>query len=362
MTATTGDSGARWQRLADTALAGQLIARDDARAVLRAGPDEILALLDAAYRVRLAHHGRRVHLHVLENAKMGACPEDCGFCSQSARFASPSGVAPFKSVDELVSGARRAAAAHARRYCMVTATRGPSQRDLDVVCEAARRIKAEISIELCASLGLLTREKAERLAEAGIDRFNHNLETSERFFGQVVTTHTWADRLETVRLARAAGLETCSGGIVGLGEEDDDVLDLAYALRELEVDSVPVNFLDPRPGTPLGQAPATGRIEPTWALRVLCMFRFVHPRADLRVAGGREVNLRSLQAMALYPANSIFTSGYLTTDGNQPDVDVQMIRDLGFEIEVSGGRIEAGTPEPPPLPATSPHRMSLPVV
>ncbi|HWM87617.1 MAG TPA: biotin synthase BioB [Kofleriaceae bacterium] len=344
---TTETADPRWRRLAEEALAGRLIAREDARAVLRAGADELLPLLDAAFAVRRAHHGRRVHLHVLENAKMGACPEDCGFCSQSARAGSPSGTAALKSADELVSGARRAAAAHARRYCMVTATRGPSQRDLDAICEAARRIKAELDIELCASLGLLTPEKARRLADAGIDRFNHNLETSERHFGEIVTTHTWADRVETIRVARAAGMETCCGGIVGLGEVEEDVLDLAYALRELEVDSVPVNFLDPRPGTPLGES---SRVEPTYALKVLCMFRFIHPRADLRVAGGREVNLRSLQAMALYPANSIFTSGYLTTGGNRPDTDLQMIRDMGFEIEYAGGRV-----------APAPVRVSLPV-
>ena len=332
----TDTADRRWRRLAQEALAGRLIAREDARAVLRADGDELLSLLDAAFTVRRAHHGRRVHLHVLENAKMGACPEDCGFCSQSARSGSPSGTAALKSADELVSGARRAAAAHARRYCMVTATRGPSTRDLDAICEAAQRIKAELDIELCASLGLLTADKARRLAEAGIDRFNHNLETSERHFGAIVSTHTWADRVETVRIARAAGMETCCGGIVGLGETEEDVLDLAYALRELEVDSVPVNFLDPRPGTPLGES---SRVEPTYALKVLCMFRFIHPRADLRVAGGREVNLRSLQAMALYPANSIFTSGYLTTGGNRPDTDLQMIRDMGFEIEYAGGRV-----------------------
>jgi biotin synthase len=259
----------------------------------------------------------------------------------------------MKSVDELVAGARAAHAAHALRFCMVTATRGPSQRDLDTICEAARRIKAEVGIDLCASLGLLTADKARRLAEAGIDRFNHNLETSAAHFADVVSTHTWADRVATVKLARAAGMETCSGGIVGLGESDDDVLDLAFALRELEVDSVPVNFLDPRPGTALG---SQRRIEPTYALKVLCMFRFVHPKADLRVAGGREVNLRSLQAMALYPANSLFTSGYLTTGGNAPSVDHQMILDLGFEIELADGTTMAELPA-----RTEPARVSLPL-
>jgi biotin synthase len=226
---------------------------------------------------------------------------------------------------------------------MVTATRGPSGRDLEVICEAARQIKAELRIDLCASLGLLNEAKARRLAEAGIDRFNHNLETSERYFSQVVSTHQFADRVATLRNARAAGMELCSGGIVGLGESEDDLLDLAYTLRDVGVDSVPVNFLDPRAGTPMAGRP---RVEPTYALKVLCMFRFLHPRADLRVAGGREVTLRSLQPLALYPANSIFTSGYLTTGGNEPVEDFAMIRDLGFELELTDGSVAAPAAAP----------------
>ncbi|HEX3766601.1 MAG TPA: biotin synthase BioB [Kofleriaceae bacterium] len=345
-----------WSALADAALAGAPIPRDQARAVLDAPPDELLALLDAAFRVRRAHWGRRVSLHVLENAKLGACPEDCGFCSQSQRHASPSGEAPIKGVDELVAGARRAHAARAKRYCMVTATRGPSQRDLDVICAAAAQIKAELDIELCASLGLLTEAKAERLARAGIDRFNHNLETSERHYGAIVTTHTWRDRVETVRIAQRAGMDTCCGGIVGLGETVEDLLDLAFALRELDVDSVPVNFLDARPGTPLAGSP---RVEAGFALRALCMFRFVHPRTDLRVAGGREITLRALQVMALYPANSIFTQGYLTTAGATPHDDHQMIRDAGFELELASG--EAVPADPEAVAHLAARRPTLPV-
>lgn len=341
-----------WTPLVDAALGGQLISRDQARSVLHATPSELLGLLDAAFTVRRAHWGMRVSLHVLDNAKLGACPEDCGFCSQSSRHDSPSGEAPIKSVDELVAGARRAHAAHAKRYCMVTATRGPSQRDLDTICEAARRIKAELDIELCASLGLLTEAKAERLVAAGVDRFNHNLETSERHYGQIVTTHTWRDRVETVEIAKRAGMDTCCGGIVGLGESEDDLLDLAFALRALDVDSVPVNFLDARPHTPLA---GYAKVDPGFALRALCMFRFVHPRTDLRVAGGREITLRALQAMALYPANSIFTSGYLTTGGATPVADHQMIRDAGFMLELASG--EAIPPQPEAM-----QRVSLPVV
>jgi biotin synthase len=248
----------------------------------------------------------------------------------------------MKSVDELVEGARRAHATRAKRYCMVTATRGPSQRDLDVICTAAERIKAELDIELCASLGLLTEAKAQRLAASGVDRFNHNLETSERHYGAIVSTHTWRDRVHTVQLAKAAGMDTCCGGIVGLGESEDDLLDLAFALRELDVDSVPVNFLDARPGTPLAGYPL---VESGFALRALCMFRLVHPRTDLRVAGGRELTLRSLQVMALYPANSIFTQGYLTTGGATAEADHQMIRDAGFELELASGEAVPADPD-----------------
>lgn len=348
-----------WSALATKALAGTALTRDEARSVLHAPADELLALLDAAFTVRRAHWGRRVSLHVLDNAKVGACPEDCGFCSQSSKYASPSGEAPMKSVDDLVEGARRAHAARAKRYCMVTATRGPSQKDLDTICAAAERIKAELDIELCASLGLLTAAKAQRLASSGVDRFNHNLETSERHYEKIVSTHTWADRVETIQHAKAAGMDTCCGGIVGLGESEDDLLDLAFALRDLDVDSVPVNFLDARPGTPLAAYPL---VEPGYALRALCMFRFVHPRTDLRVAGGREITLRALQAMALYPANSIFTQGYLTTGGATPSADHQMIKDAGFELELASGEAAPADPEgvaqiPPPV-----RRPSLPTV
>ena len=347
-----------WHALADSVLAGHAPSREAAREVLHARAEDLLALLDAAFRVRRHHWGMRVSLHVLENAKMGACPEDCGFCSQSSKHMSPSGEAPMKSVDDLVDGARRAFAARAKRYCMVTATRGPSQRDLDTICEAAQRIKGEMDIELCASLGLLTEAKAQRLAASGVDRFNHNLETSERHYDKIVSTHTWRDRVETVQHAKRAGMDTCCGGIVGLGESEEDLLDLAFSLRELDVDSVPVNFLDPREGTPLAGYPG---VEPGYALRALCMFRFVHPRTDLRVAGGRELTLRSMQVMALYPANSIFTSGYLTTPGATPHADHQMIRDAGFELELASGETVAADPEAVAHLAAPTRKPSLPV-
>ncbi len=351
---------ANWDSFAERALKREAFSREECLQILHADEDELLPLLQAAFKVRKAAFGRVVHIQVLENAKTGACPEDCGFCSQSSKQGSPSGEIPMDTVESLVQAASGAAAIQAKRFCMVTATRGPSSKDLDIICEAAKQIKAKYDIELCASLGLLTEKKAQRLAEAGIDRFNHNLETSENYFDKVVSTHSWADRVNTVKLAKASGMETCCGGIVGLGESEDDLIDLVYALRELEVDSVPVNFLDPRPGTVMA---GKERISPTYALRALCLFRFVCPTADVRVAGGREVNLRSLQPLAFYPANSIFTAGYLTTGGNAYSDDMQMIRDAGFEIEFDGVEpdLQAAYQALNAKAASATGRVSLPV-
>ena len=321
---------APWSSFAERSIAGEPLSRAEAQTVLDCPDDELLALIDAGFTVRRRFHGRKVRLHVLANAKSGACPEDCKFCSQSSAYETPAEVYPLQSVEQIVEGARRAKRARAWKYCIVTATRGPSRRDLDVICEAVERIKAEIDITVCTSLGNLTAEKAARLKQAGVDRFNHNLETSERYYPEVVTSHDYADRVSTVRIAKQAGLEACCGGIIGMGERDEDVVDLGLALRELDVESCPVNFLDPRPGTPFA---GLARPTPQRCLKTLALFRFLLPRADLRVAGGREVNLRWMQPMALYLVNSIFTSGYLTTPGATPSADHQMIRDLGFEIE-----------------------------
>ena len=318
-----------WKELARRTIDGQPPTRDEALSVLRSSDDDLLAVLEAAFTVRLAFWGRGVNLHVLRNAKSGICRENCAFCSQAAGAYSGVDRYGMQSVESLVEGALDAHRTGAVKYCMVTATRGPSASDLDTVCEAVRRIKTKVDISICVSLGLLTREEAERLRAAGVDRFNHNLETSSRYYPEVCQTHTWEERVETIRHVKAAGMEACCGGIVGMGETEDDRVGLAFALRELEVESIPVNFLDPRPGTPLEHLE---RIAPRDGLRALCMFRFVNPVRDIRVAGGREVCLRSLQPLALYPATSMFTDGYLTTGGQAVDSDRRMIEDAGFYI------------------------------
>jgi len=328
-TQSKGDEFVNWNEIADKSLRGEAPTRAEAHDVLHAPNEEILALLHAAFRVRHRFHSWDVRLHVLQNAKSGMCRENCSFCSQAIGAYSGTKRYQMQSVEELVEGARKAHEMKAVKYCMVTATRGPSDKELDIVCEAVRRIKSEIPINICTSLGLLNDDQARRLAEAGVTRFNHNLETSRNFFPNVCQTHHYDDRVATVKAAKAAGMEACCGGIVGMGETMADRLDLAYELRDLEVESIPVNFLDPRPGTPLAEVP---RLTPMECLKILCMFRFVNPSRDIRVAGGREVNLRDMQAFALYPANSMFTEGYLTTGGQGYEKDMSMIEDAGFTL------------------------------
>jgi biotin synthase len=318
-----------WHCLAENILEGHRVTAAQALAVLHSSDNELLGLLHGAYRLRAHYHGRDVRIHVLRNAKSGLCPEDCAFCSQSVRNRSEVTRYKLQTVEELVEGARQAHRIGAVKYCMVTSTRGPSPRELELICEAVRRIKAELNIRICTSLGLLKDGQAEQLATAGVDRFNHNLEASRRFFPEICTTHSFDDRVDTVRRAKAAGMEACCGGIMGMGETEEDRVALALELRALEVESIPVNFLDPRPGTPLRARP---RLSPQDCLRALAMFRFVNPSRDIRVAGGREVNLRQLQPLALLPANSLFCNGYLTTPGQGYAADLQMIKDAGFRV------------------------------
>ncbi|MBP7275292.1 MAG: biotin synthase BioB [Kiritimatiellae bacterium] len=318
-----------WINLADRVLSGQPVAREEALAMLRSSDEDLPLLLAGAFRLRAHHFGRKVQLHVIENARSGACPEDCAYCSQSAHADADISEYPLLSGDQLLADARRAKAAGAVRYCMVMSGRGPREQEVDRLCAAVRRIKAEMDIQVCSSLGLLTREQAQRLAEAGVNRYNHNLESSERFYPSICTTHTWAQRRETLRIAREAGMEICCGGLLGMGETDEDRVNLAFELRDVGADSIPVNLLDPRPGTALRNLK---RMSPREGLRILSMFRFVHPATELRVAGGREAVLRSMQPMSLYAANSMFTEGYLTTPGQGAPRDLEMIEDAGFEV------------------------------
>ncbi|MFF0969103.1 biotin synthase BioB [Streptomyces sp. NPDC003703] len=317
--------------LVDKGLRRETPTRGEALAVLATSDDDLLDVVAAAGKVRRHWFGRRVKLNYLVNLKSGLCPEDCSYCSQ--RLGSKADILKYTWLKP--GDASRAAAAGlaggAKRVCLVASGRGPTDRDVDRVSETIRAIKDENEgVEVCACLGLLSDGQAERLRAAGADAYNHNLNTSESTYGEITTTHTYADRVDTVNKAHAAGLSACSGLIAGMGESDEDLVDVVYALRALDPDSVPVNFLIPVEGTPLAKE---WNLTPQRCLRILAMVRFVCPDIEVRIAGGREVHLRTMQPLALHLANSIFLGDYLTTEGQAGKADLEMIADAGFEVE-----------------------------
>jgi biotin synthase len=333
MTSIETLSVSRWHDLADRVLAGHRLTMDEALAVLAAPDDEVLDVLAAAFRVRRRYFGRTVQLYFLMNAKSGLCPEDCHYCSQSKVSTAEIPRYNILNREQLLAGAAAAAERSAKTYCIVISARGPNEREMAAVETLVPEIKQKYGLDVCACLGLLTPEQARRLAACGVDRVNHNLNTSREHYGDICTTHAYQDRIDTLRAVRASGMELCSGGIIGMGEGPRDVAAMAFELRELGVESIPVNFLNPIEGTPLaGPSPLT----PNHCLKVLAMFRFANPTSELRIAGGRELHLRSLQPLGLYPANSIFVGDYLTTKGQLAEQDYAMIRDMGFEVTMGG--------------------------
>ncbi|NJQ01614.1 biotin synthase BioB [Streptomyces zingiberis] len=317
--------------LVDKGLRGETPTRDEALAVLATSDDDLLDVVAAAGRVRRHWFGRRVKLNYLVNLKSGLCPEDCSYCSQ--RLGSGAGILRYTWLkpEEAAEAAAAGVAGGAKRVCLVASGRGPTDRDLERVSDTIAAIRERNEgVEVCACLGLLSGGQAERLRAAGADAYNHNLNTSEAEYASICTTHDYADRVATVRQARGAGLSACSGLIAGMGESDEDLVDVVFALRELDPDSVPVNFLIPFEGTPLA---GTWELTPRRALRILAMVRFVCPDVEVRLAGGREVHLRSLQPLALHLANSVFLGDYLTSEGQAGKADLDMIADAGFEVE-----------------------------
>ncbi|WP_163536519.1 biotin synthase BioB [Gracilibacillus sp. YIM 98692] len=321
-----------WNLLADQSLSGVEITEDQALSVLNCPNDDLLSLLGAAYQVRKHYYGNKVKLNMIINTKSGYCSENCGYCAQSRDSKAPISKYKMMDKDSIIAGAERAHQLKSGTYCIVASGRGPTSRELDTVTSAVQEIKAKYNMKICACLGLLKPEQAKQLKEAGVDRYNHNINTSENHHDYITTSHTYQDRVNTVDHAKKADISPCSGVIVGMKETKTDVIQMARALKELDADSIPVNFLHAIDGTLLEGA---DELNPVYCLKVLCLFRFINPTKEIRVSGGREVNLRTLQPLALYPANSIFVGDYLTTAGQASTSDHQMVEDLGFEIEES---------------------------
>lgn len=331
-------AGQAWSELAHAVLEGHRPGAAEALAILESPDDELDSLLEAATLVRRRYYGDVVKLNYLVNAKSGVCPEDCHYCSQSRISTAAIDRYQLLPSEDVAARVGRGVELGASTCCIVISARGPSGRELRGVCESVRLAKEQHpGVKICACLGLLSDDQAEQLRAAGVDRYNHNLNTARDHYDAICSTHTYADRETTVRTVKRAGISPCSGVIVGMGETREQLVDAAFALRDLGAESIPVNFLLPIRGTPLERAPA--RLTPAFCLKVLCLFRLVCPDREIRVSAGREAHLGSLQPLSLYPANALFLADYLTEPGQPAEEDMRMIDELGLRVEPLGAPI-----------------------
>ncbi|HZU79354.1 MAG TPA: biotin synthase BioB [Acidimicrobiales bacterium] len=308
----------------------RLLTADELARLAVVPDDAVVELAALAHQVRLEWCGPNVEVEGILSAKTGGCPEDCHFCAQSSRFETPVKATPFLDTEEVLAAASETADLGASEFCIVLAVRGPDERTMNRILELVPLVREETGLNVAVSAGILTEDQAIRLAAGGVHRYNHNLETARSYFPSVVTTHSWDERADTCRLVREHGMELCCGALVGMGETDAQRVELLLQLRELDPTEVPVNFLNPRPGTPLGDRPAVAAWE---AIRWIALFRLALPGVILRYAGGREITLRDLQAMGMTSGiNALIVGNYLTTLGRSPAEDLQMLEDLRMPV------------------------------
>jgi len=292
---------------------------------------ELLALVNAAFEVRKKYWGKTVTVHIINNVQNGQCSEDCQYCAQSRSSKAEIDIYPMKSDEEILTEADDAYQSGAFRYCMVFSGKGQPESRTEHLVRLIKEIKSKYPIEVCVSPGFITESQAKILKDAGLNRLNHNINTSQNHYPRICTSHPFAKRLETLDAAQSAGLDICSGVIVGMGETEADIVDAALTLKKFKnVKSIPVNFLLPIEGNALTQA---NQLTPQYCLRILCLYRFLNPQAEIRIAAGREYHLRDMQALGLYPANSLFIDGYLNVKGSTRAETLQMIKDAGFTIK-----------------------------
>lgn len=318
-----------YSQLTQKSLLNVPLTRYEALAILTSEKVELLALLTAAYEVRKKYFGREITLHVINNVQNGQCPEDCKYCAQSVGSNSPIIEYAMKSDEEILNEAKQAYESGAHRYCMVFSGRSLTLELAQQLAKLVQKIKTTYPIEVCVSHGFLDKKIADVLKDAGLDRLNHNLNTSNRYYSNICSTHEYQDRLKTLREAHSSTLQVCSGIIVGMGETIDDIYDVAFSLRELKAESIPINFYMPIEGVSLDIKPD---LSPEYCLRVLCLFRLMNPEAEIRLAAGREIYLKDMQSLAFYPANSLFINGYLNVKGESRLETYQMIKKSGFSI------------------------------
>ena len=330
-------------QIGDKVLGGKPVTLQEILPLLGAEGPDIMDLAAVANRVRIEFKGNRVDLCSLLSAKSGKCSEDCTFCAQSGHYQTEAPVYPLMDEDRMVEEARAAQRMGTERFCLISSGRQLNNKDFETVLQALDRIKKETELALDCSFGTLNRERTEALKKVGVTRYNHNLETAESHFGKICTTHSFQDRVRTIEILKDQGFSICSGGIIGLGESARQRLELAFSLKELGIDCIPLNILNPRPGTPLEHSEP---IPPMEIIKTISLFRLTLPRSTIKIAGGREVNLRDLQSLALLAgANGLIVGNYLTTPGRSAEDDLTMLQDLGFltpSLPLDGGGTVGG--------------------
>ena len=320
----------RIRRIGDKVLEGRDVSMKDALPLLGAKGPDILDLAAVANRVREEFNGNEIDLCSLLSAKSGRCPEDCAFCAQSAHYKTEAPVYPLLDVERMVKEAKEAQARGTRRFCLITSGREPNDKEFEVILGALDRIRRETTLDLDCSLGTLSEERADSLKKVGVTRYNHNVETAQSYFPQICSTHSYGDRVKTIEVLKKQGFSICCGGIIGLGESPRQRLELAFSLKQLGIDCIPFNILNPRPGTPLEHSES---IPPMEIIKTISLFRLVLPKGTIKIAGGREANLRDLQSLALLAgANGLIVGNYLTTPGRSAEDDFRMIKDSGFKL------------------------------
>lgn len=310
-------------------LAGGRITIDEAERLL--ATDDVMALAECANVITRKFNGDVVDVEALINAKSGKCPEDCSFCAQSTFYETGINKYPLLPTEQIVENAQMAKESGASSFCLVCAYRSPPETDFEQICGTIAAIKEQVGTEVNVSLGFMTLERARRLKRLGVKRYNHNLEAAESYFSKICTTHDFADRVNTAKIVKDAGLELCCGGIIGMGETPRQRLELAFSIASLSPDEVPMNILIGREGTPME---GMGTIDPEDAIKTIAVWRFIMPKTILKIAGGREVHLKDKDRLALKAgANGIITGGYLTTGGNRPNKDIAMIEEIGLKAK-----------------------------
>jgi len=319
------------QKIGDKVLEGGSVSMKEILPLLEAKGPDVMDLVAVANRVRVEFNGNEIDLCSLLNAKSGKCSEDCAFCAQSAHYQTDAPTYPLMNADQMVKEAREAQKRRTGRFCLISSGRQLNDKEFEVILSGLDRIRKETTLDLDCSLGTLSEERAEALKRVGVTRYNHNLETAETHFPKICTTHSFRDRIKTIEVLKDQGFSICCGGIIGLGESPQQRLELAFSVRQLGIECIPFNILNPRPGTPLEHSEA---IPPIEIIKTISLFRLVLPKGTIKIAGGREANLRDLQSLALLAgANGLIVGNYLTTPGRNAEDDLTMVKDVGFQIK-----------------------------